>query len=140
VGGVSGLWGFCKHSQKELPAGYPMLCFASVCAPNTLNEAITKNKRTSHLMNKLKQCAPRCFFPLKGLGPQQVQAEFNKGHCKQASRLPAVEKWHLCFADRKWHLEDERRSGQPKKLTSWTQLQICFMRSHLHHVRRYWGY
>jgi hypothetical protein len=85
-------------------------------ATDPLNIVFTKDvKRASHPTNKLEQRAMTCFFPLKGLRFQQVQAELSDMYYEQAFWPPALDKWGLCFADKTRDLKDELRSGRPKE-------------------------
>jgi hypothetical protein len=116
MGCASGLRSFCESSQKELTEGYPTKCLAIPRATNPLNRTITKNiKRISHPTRKLEQRTMICFFPLNGFQPEHVQTERSDMSREQAFQLPTVEKWHLYVADRIGDLEDEPKSGRPKK-------------------------
>jgi hypothetical protein len=76
VGGVSGLWRFCEHNQKEVLVGCPTQRLAIASASNPLNRPITQRvKRTSHPMDNIEQFTMIGFFPLKGLRLQQVSIE-----------------------------------------------------------------
>lgn len=58
---------------------------------------------------------------------QQIQTELVNAYREQVFPLPAVDKWHLCFADRTRELEDDARSGHPKETDFMGRLQNCFI-------------
>jgi hypothetical protein len=51
----------------------------------------------------------------KGMWPQQMQPELSDVYHEHAFQPPAVEKWHLPFADMRRSLQDKTRSGRPMK-------------------------
>jgi hypothetical protein len=93
-------------------------------------------KCTSHSTSKFERGAVIRFLTLKGLRPRQIQTEVSDLYHEQAFRLPAAEKWHICFADKTRDLKDDPRPDRPKKTDVVAQLHIYFVRSHLGHARQ----
>jgi hypothetical protein len=90
-------------------------------------------------MSKLEQCAAICFLALNGLRLQQIPTELSDVNHKQAFYLPGVEKWQLRYLDRLKELEDEPRSGRPKKTDFVGSIAELLHESHLYRVRRHIG-